>query len=87
MERPARFFQDIKNGWDFFPFKEGTIFQYWSDSKMVVDIPTFISDWLAERTVIAGVESIRERCDVVAKEMAKGKKTGPLPADPAQQKK
>jgi hypothetical protein len=78
-DRPHRFFQDIKAGWDFFPYKGGTIFQYWSDSNLVVDLPSFISEYLGEKTVIAGVASVAERCDQVAGEMKKKKPAPPCP--------
>jgi len=80
--RPSRFFKDIKSGWDFYPYKDGTIFQYWSDSKLVIDIklPAFLSDALAEKTLVMGVEAVAERCNVIAKEM-KGKD---IPLSPCQ---
>jgi carbon monoxide dehydrogenase subunit G len=78
-DRPHRFFQDIKAGWDFFPYKGGTIFQYWSDSKMVIDLPDFISEYLGEKTVIAGVASVAKRCDDIAEEMKEKKPKPPCP--------
>jgi len=78
-DRPHRFFQDIQSGWDLFPYKGGIIFQYWSDSKLTIDIPlpAFVSDALTERTVIAGVAAVAKRCDEVAQEMKK-KKPAPV---------
>jgi len=67
--RPHRFFQDIQAGWDFFPYRGGVIFQYWSDSKLVFELPAFISQALAERTLMAGVAAVKQRCDQVALEM------------------
>lgn len=83
-DRPHRFLKKSKAGWDFFPFEGGTIFQYWSQSELVVDIKVpFVSDALAERTLIAGVEAVAERCDQIALEMKKKK---PAPVCPVKTK-
>ncbi len=83
-ERPARLFRDIESGWELFPYKNGTIFKYWSISRLDVDIPMFISDFLAERTLVAGAKSVRERCQEVAEQM-KGGKTGSHPCSDFEQ--
>jgi hypothetical protein len=68
-ERPHRFFNDIQSGWNFFPYKDGVIFQYWSDSNLVITLPQFISGYLSERAVTSGIAEVANRCDVIAQEM------------------
>lgn len=67
--RPHKYFLDIHNWWNFFPHKNGIIFQYSSDSRLVVNIPRVISEKLAEKNLISGIGAIRNRCDFIAKEM------------------
>jgi len=75
--RPHRFFEDIQAGWNFYPYRAGVIFEYWSDSKLVFEVPGFLSQTLTERTVIAGISAFKERCDQVAKERTNQPQSGP----------
>lgn len=67
--RPHKYFVDIHNWWNFYPYKTGIIFQYSSDSRLVIDIPRVISEKLAEKNLIAGIGAIRKRCNFIAEEM------------------
>jgi hypothetical protein len=78
-DRPRKFFIDIQAGWDFYPYQDGIIYQYWSDSKLAVDLPDFIAEPLGERALVAGVKAISARCDQVAAEM---KQRPPVPVCP-----
>lgn len=66
--RPHRLFEDIQAGWNFYPYRAGVIFEYWSDSKLYFEVPAFLSQTLTERTVIAGIAAVKQRCDQVARE-------------------
>jgi len=68
-ERPHKLFRDIEAGWNFYPWRDGIIFQYWSDSKLTINLPKVISKRLAEKQLAAGVLAIRKRCDYIATEM------------------
>ena len=68
-ERPYKFFRDIEAGWNFYPWRDGIIFQYWSDSKLTINLPKVISKRLAEKQLASGVMAIRKRCDYIATEM------------------
>jgi ribosome-associated toxin RatA of RatAB toxin-antitoxin module len=67
--RPHKYFIDVTNGWNFIPYGKGIIFQYWSDSKLTINLPRVLSDTLAEKQLAAGVVAIRKRCDFIAEEM------------------
>ncbi len=68
-ERPYKYFLDIQAGWNFYPYRDGIIFRYWSDSKLTINLPKVISRRLAEKQLAAGIEAIRKRCDYIAEEM------------------
>ncbi len=67
--RPHKYFIDIQAGWNFYPYRDGIIFQYYSDSKLTVNLPRFISRRLAKRQLAAGVAAVRKRCHYIAEEM------------------
>lgn len=67
--RPHKYFLEVTNGWNFISYGNGIIFQYWSDSKLVLNVPRVISDSLAEKQLAAGALAIRKRCDFIAEEM------------------
>jgi len=81
--RPRRFFEDIQAGWNFYPYRGGVIFQYWSDSKLVFEVPAFLSQALTERAVIAGIAAVKQRCDQVALERKDQPKPAPARPEPA----
>ena len=68
MTKPKEFFEYIKNGYEFFPYEDGYIFQYWSYSKQDLYLPEFLLNYLARRTVTSGVGKVVEECERVAKE-------------------
>lgn len=67
--RPHKYFLDIQAGWNFYPYQNGIVFQYYSDSKLPVKLPQFISRRLARRQLTAGIAAVRKRCDYIAEEM------------------
>ncbi|UCD85868.1 MAG: SRPBCC family protein [Deltaproteobacteria bacterium] len=68
-KRPHKYFVDIQAGWNFYPYQDGIIFQYYSDSKLTVNLPRFISRRLAKRQLAAGIATVRKRCHYIAEEM------------------
>ena len=82
-DRPHKIIEDVQAGWDLIPYKDGIIFQYWSDTKFTWEPPAFIKRFLEKAGASQNSSKVRKRCDQISGDVMKKK----MPINPCEGKK